>query len=269
MAELGQTDDPRALIPGDPDAIAANAIALRQRAADAADAGDGLRSIDTGAWTGPAAERFHDKFSYEPGRWFTAADAMQAGAGALEDYVATLRWAQQQAAEAIQQWNAGQTATAEARARYESATQTSPFQDPGEAGRSGAQEILASAREQVRSVAHVVSRTLRDKASLAPEKSSWLDEVGDFLHDTGGHIVNGVASFGNAMLHHPGSTALAAAGIGLTMLSAGGEGLGVALDHRGRRGRRGTPQRGLGGRHRRRGQYHHRGDGQHRLPRRR
>jgi hypothetical protein len=50
----------------------------------------------------------------------------------------------------------------------------------------------------------VVSGTLRDKASLAPEKSSWLDEVGDLLHDTGGHIVNGVASFGNAMLHHPG-----------------------------------------------------------------
>jgi hypothetical protein len=44
MAELGQTDDPRALIPGAPDAIAANAVALRQRAADAGDAGDGLRS---------------------------------------------------------------------------------------------------------------------------------------------------------------------------------------------------------------------------------
>lgn len=230
MAELGQTDEPRALIPGDPDAIAANAVALRQRAADAGNAGDGLRAIDTGAWTGPAAQRFHDKFRYEPGRWFTAADAMQAGAGALDDYAATLRWAQGQAAEAIRQWNAGQTATAEARARYKSAPQSSPFQDPGEAGRSAAQATLTAAREQVRSVARVVSRTLRDKGSLAPEKSSWLDEVGDFFHDTGGHIVNGIASFGNAMLHHPGSTALAAAGVGLTMLSAGGEGLGVVLD---------------------------------------
>jgi hypothetical protein len=230
MAELGETDDPRVLIPGDPDAIAANAVALRQRAANAGNAGDGLRSIDTGAWTGPAAERFHDKFSYEPGRWFTAADAMQAGAGGLDDYVATLRWAQRQAAEAVRQWNAGQAATVQARSRYEAAPRTSAFQDPGEAVRSAAREALTTARDQVRSVARVVSRTLRDKAFLAPEKSSWLDEAGDFLHDTGGHIVNGVASFGNAMLHHPGSTGLAAAGIGLAMVSAGGEGLGVALD---------------------------------------
>jgi hypothetical protein len=230
MAELGETDDARALVPGDPDAIAANGVALRQRAADAGNAGDGLRSIDTGAWTGPAAERFHDKFSYEPGRWFTAADAMQAGAGGLDDYVATLRWAQGQAAEAVRLWKSGSAATQQARTRYESAPQSTPFQDPGEADRLSAEQTLTTAREQVRSVARVVSGTLRDKASLAPEKSGWLDEVGDFLHDAGGHVVNGVASLGNAMLHHPGSTAMAAAGIGLAMISAGGEGLGVALD---------------------------------------
>jgi hypothetical protein len=152
MTELGETRDPRALVPGDPDAIAANAVALRQRAADAGNAGDGLRSIDTGAWTGPAAERFHDKFSYEPGRWFTAADAMQAGAGGLDDYVATLRWAQGQAADAIRLWNAGQAVTQQARSRYESAPPTTPFQDPGEADRSSAQQMLTTARDQVRSV---------------------------------------------------------------------------------------------------------------------
>src|SRR3954452_2487986 len=230
MAELGETGDPRVLVPGDPDAIAANAVALRQRAADAGGAGDGLRSIDTGAWPGPAAERFHDKFSYEPGRWFTAADAMQAGAGALDDYVATLRWAQGQAAEAIQVWNSAQAATAQARSEYESAPQTTPFQDPGEAARTSAQSMLTTARDQVRTAARVASGTLRDKASLAPEKSGWLDDVGDFLHDVGGHVVNGVASFGNAMVHNPGSVALAAAGIGLAAVSAGGEGLGLALD---------------------------------------
>ena len=57
-----------------------------------------------------------------------------------------------------------------------------------------------------------------------------MDELGDFVHDTAEHVVNGLASFGNAMLHHPGSTALAAAAIGRTMISAGGEGLGVTLD---------------------------------------
>jgi hypothetical protein len=208
MAELGQTQDPRALVPGDPDAIAGNAAVLRARAKAAGEAGDGLRSIDTGAWSGGAAERFHEKFSYEPGRWFTAADAMQAAAGALDDYVVTLRWAQSQASEALRLWNEGDAAT----------------------DRGRAQSILVTARSQVQSAGRIAARTLRDKASLAPEKSGWLDDIGDFVHDTGGHLVNGLASLGNAMLNHPGSTAAAAAGIGLAALSSGGEGLGFALD---------------------------------------
>lgn len=37
-------------------------------ALEAASAGDGLVNIGTGAWTGPAAEEFRDKFSYEPNK---------------------------------------------------------------------------------------------------------------------------------------------------------------------------------------------------------
>src|SRR6266511_5737016 len=207
MAELGETQDARALVPGDPDAIAENAAALRARAKAAGDAGDGLRSIDTGSWSGAAAQRFHEKFSYEPGKWFTAADAMQAGAGSLDDYVSTLRWAQGQAAEAIRLWDQGEAATRTARAAYESAARQAeaaqqslpPFSDPGEADRSQAQTLLATARTQVDSAGRTAAGTLRDKASLAPEKSSWLDDVGDFVHDVGGHVVNGFASVGNAM----------------------------------------------------------------------
>jgi hypothetical protein len=225
-------------VPGDPNAIAENAVALRSRAKAAGDAGEGLRAVDTGAWSGAAAERFHEKFSYEPGKWFTAADAMQAGGGALDDYVATLRWAQGQAAEAVRLWNQGDAATDRARAQYEStASQAAaagqsppPFSDPGTADRTQAQSILVAARAQTASAGRIAARTLQDKAALAPEKSGWLDEVGDFVHDTGGHLVNGLASLGNAMLHHPGSTATAAAGIGLAALSSGGEGLGFALD---------------------------------------
>jgi hypothetical protein len=43
-------------------------------------------------------------------------------------------------------------------------------------------------------------------------------------------VVNGIASFGNAMLHHPGETAAMVGGIALAGISAGGEGLGIALD---------------------------------------
>ncbi|WP_190812610.1 hypothetical protein [Saccharopolyspora pogona] len=44
------------------------------------------------------------------------------------------------------------------------------------------------------------------------------------------HFVNDLASVGNAILNHPTDVAMAAAGIGLMAVSAGGEGLGIALD---------------------------------------
>jgi hypothetical protein len=74
------------------------------------------------------------------------------------------------------------------------------------------------------------ARVLNAEADVAPEKSGWLDDVGDFFTDVGADVVNSLASVGNAMLHHPGEVAAAAAGIGLTMVSAGGDGLGLALD---------------------------------------
>lgn len=238
MAELGQTRNPRELVPGDPDAIEENARVLRTRAASTDDAGEGLRAIDTGSWEGPAARAFHDKFSYEPGKWFTAADALQAGAGALGDYTATLRWAQTQAAEAIRLWNQGEAATQQAVAEHDTALAQAgaqnqpapPFTDPGEADRQAARETLSRARRQLAEAGDVAAATLHTKASAAPEKSSWLDDVGDFLSDAGAHVVNGVASFGNAMVNHPGDMLAAAAGIGLTALSAAGEGTGLALD---------------------------------------
>ena len=71
---------------------------------------------------------------------------------------------------------------------------------------------------------------MNSEADAAPEKSSWLDAVGDFFKDVGADVVNGLASVGNAMIHHPGELATAVAEIGLTLVSAGGDGLGVALD---------------------------------------
>ena len=119
MAELGETRDPVALIPGKPEAIEENARVLQARAAEAGDAADGLKAIDTGARQGPAASAFHDKFSYEPGKWYAAADSLQAASGALNDHASTLRWAQAQAAEAISLWNQGQAATQQAKASHD------------------------------------------------------------------------------------------------------------------------------------------------------
>lgn len=121
MAELGYTRDPRELVEGDPAAIEDNARVLRARAERAAHAGEGLRAIDSGFWEGPAAQAFHQRFSYEPGKWFTAATSLEAGAEEVEGYAGTLRWAQDQAAEAIRLWDRGEAATQRACAAHEAA----------------------------------------------------------------------------------------------------------------------------------------------------
>ncbi len=211
MAELGQTQDPAALIPGNPEAIEENARVLQARAGEAGGAADGLKAIDTGAWQGPAATAFHDKFSYEPGKWYAAADSLQAASGALNDYAGTLRWAQAQAVEAVSLWTQGQAATQQAKASYDQAAaqaqannQPPPvFTDPGETQRQAARDALNRARAQLADSGNITAQTLRDRAGQAPQKSGWLDDVGDTLAQAGADVVNAMASAGNAMLNHP------------------------------------------------------------------
>ncbi|WP_116201537.1 putative T7SS-secreted protein [Amycolatopsis circi] len=238
MAELGQTQEPTELVKGDAAAIEENVRALRGRADSAGRASDGLKSLDTGAWQGPAARDFHDKFSYEPAKWYTAADSLLSAADALAGYASTLRWAQSQATEAIAAWNKAQAATQQAQQQHNDASTRAaangqpppPFSDPGEAARRAAQATLDNARRQLSDAGDDAAAAITEATAGAPEDSSWLDDAGNFLADAGGHLVNGLASFGNAMINHPGEVAAAAAGIGLTVISSAGEGLGAALD---------------------------------------
>src|SRR3954454_7587694 len=130
MAELGQTHDPRALIPGDPSAIRANSTALQTRSEHVEKVGDGLVDIDTGAWTGSAADDFRNKFSYEPNKWYLAADSLATAADALNTYVHVLEWAQQQAGEAIRLWDEAQAETERAQQSYQQAATQAPPEHP-------------------------------------------------------------------------------------------------------------------------------------------
>lgn len=196
-AELGSTRDPQALIPGNPEAIEDNARVLRTLGQAATDAGDGLRGVDTGAWGGPAANAFHDTFSYEPPKWHTVGDALTDAATALTGYADTLRWAQGQAAEAIRLWEAGQRATQQAQAQHNAAVehanqqnqanaaagnpntvQVAPFTDPGEQQRQAARDLLQRARQQLTEAGDRTTEVLRGHTHNAPEGRDWLDELG-------------------------------------------------------------------------------------------
>src|ERR1700733_2532220 len=107
-AELGQTNDPAALIPGSAASIYATEGALIQYGDLLVEAGTGLRQIDTTAgWSGAAADAFREVYHGQPSRWLQAGDAFHDAANALDNYAATLSWAQQEAAAAIDLWNSG------------------------------------------------------------------------------------------------------------------------------------------------------------------
>ncbi|GAA0534875.1 WXG100 family type VII secretion target [Saccharopolyspora thermophila] len=256
-AELGTTQDPKALIPGDAGALQTIAQQMTAYGDALHNAGTGLRRIDTTeGWSGAAADSFRDVFDGEPPKWLEAGDAFHDGAAALTSYAATLSWAQTQAQEAIRLWNEGDAAAEQAKAAHDQAVQRAqkdaaaktangtpttapaiPFHDPGEAKRAAARELLDRARDQLRRVGDTAADELGKARDKAPEHPGFWDGVGDVLGDIGDglvnigtHLVNDLASVGNAMLNHPTDVAMAAAGVGLMAISAGGEGLGIALD---------------------------------------
>lgn len=243
-AELGATTDPKALVPGEPTAVHRTAAAMRAYGDRLHEAGEGLKRIDSSeGWEGEAAEQFRSAFDGEPIKWLEAGDCFHHASGALEQYCESLTWAQGQAAEAIRLWNEGEAATQQAKADHARAVEQAhqqappgtttpqiPFQDPGEAKRQAARETLQRARDQLASAggraADVVGRA-RDKA---PEEQSWLAQAGDALGNAAATVVNGLASFGNAAINHPGMVAGVVGGAALTAVSSAGMAGGVALD---------------------------------------
>lgn len=190
MAELGETADPKALIEGDPDAVFENARVLDARSRDATAAADQLRRIDTGAWQGAASDKFREDHQTEVPRWSDAGESLENAALALTDFANCLAWAQGQAAEAIAQWEKGENATREAKAQHDRAVadadartranaqngdptvvQAPAFQDPGEASRQAARDMLARARQQLAGEGDRCAQAIRAEAELAPQDS--------------------------------------------------------------------------------------------------
>lgn len=256
-AELGQTNDPRALVPGDPGAIYSTEASMKMYGSMLREAGAGLGRIDTvGGWSGQAADGFRKVYHGQPGKWIEAADAFGAAASALDTYASSLTDAQQQAAEAIRLYNDGQAATEAGKAQHAQDVQAAqqqaavqaangipsvvpniPFVDPGEVSRAAARHLLETARAQLKGAgdgaATVVGRA-RDKA---PARPGFWSHVGNFFgtaardaEHAGSQVLNAVASTGNAMAHHPGDMAAAAGGLALTAVSGIGDGLGGLLD---------------------------------------
>lgn len=212
MTELGETLDPRVLIPGDPAGIAEVAGRLYNYATLLNEAGNGLARIDTqSGWQGAAADAFRAKFRGRPDAWLEAGACFLSAARALDDYVPVLSWAQQEASEAITQWHAG--------------------------SRQAALTILADARHRVADAGGTAASVIGRARDQAPQRPGFWSEVGGFLQGAlhkgetlGADAVDGLASMGNAVIANPGDDAGTLAGLLLGGVSAIGDAGGTALD---------------------------------------
>ena len=152
-------------------------------------------------------------------------------------------------------WNQGEQATQQAVAEYNRAVdqanqqagngqpvaQIGPFSDPGAGQRDAAQRLLGQARDGLTTAGNDAATTVGQACQKAPQKPGFWAKVGDFLGDAasavGGAVKetvltvgDAVASYGNAMIHHPEDVAMLIGGTMLAGVSAVGDGVGGLLD---------------------------------------
>lgn len=204
-AELGDTDDPKELVHGDPDALRKTADHLRKFADAFGNAAAGLKRLDTEHWTGQAADAFRAKYQPHPDQWSRAADACEKAASSLQAYAETVSWAQDTAAEAARlyaqaQQQSQQAADAYQRQQQAEARALPPFKDPGDAGRQRARDLLSRARQSRDHEAEAAKAAIDAGAAEAPEKPGFLDRLGDDIGDTFGFAKDSLVHYTGGVL---------------------------------------------------------------------
>jgi hypothetical protein len=184
VAELGQTDNPKDLIPGEPELISGDLRELVGNIQRMSGIKDDLGGIDPSQWTGEASDAFRSVFATEPAKWAQAVETVGDKAQALADFGDVLTWGQREAQRAIEQFTQAQAASRSAAAQYnaqaqqvQAAGQTmAPFQDPGQGAAQDAQQILDNARGKVEAVGGMVAKRLGFQKN---EDGSYSKKFGD------------------------------------------------------------------------------------------
>lgn len=210
---LGESDDPKDLIHGDPGAMRGRAGELENLSKNFQSTGEGLRGISVGNFEGEAADAYHQTINEEVPKWLTAAASAGAASGALNALAPVVESAQTQAAEAIRLWNEAKQKEAEwesKRDAYDDAVDRKnagaditlpphPGENPGPGLRNHAVETLNRARESRNTAAATAAAAFKDAADDAPEKppggERLLANLGD-LREVGnmftGHMLVGL-----------------------------------------------------------------------------
>jgi hypothetical protein len=168
--QLGETKDPKKLIPGEVGHVRANVTELDDENSRITGLHQVFGRISTPGWSGGLAlAAYETKRDAELKKWSAFEDLLEAASSALATYAGALSSAQSRAQDAIDKWEAGERATDAAVTAYNDAVKRynaascappspfgqpqlrpgppGPFHDPGQALRDEAEQILEDARK--------------------------------------------------------------------------------------------------------------------------
>ncbi|MDH3022566.1 putative T7SS-secreted protein [Gordonia alkanivorans] len=197
--ELERTNNPKELVLGDPAGIRELAGKFTDFAGNFTSAGEGLRGISAGDWTGDGAQGFGDAIGSQVPKWFAAAEAASKAAAALTSWAGVVEFAQQKAAEAVRVWEEGKRKQAEwdeKRRQYNSELDdyqnnrrdtppVHPGPDPWPGYREEARRILKIGRDHRNSAAPGTKAELSGAANLAPPMPSAFEQAQMSAKDIG------------------------------------------------------------------------------------
>jgi DNA-binding SARP family transcriptional activator/LysM repeat protein len=182
--ELGETDNPRRLVPGDGEQLRASARELRDHSSTHTAIADGHRTLPNTGWAGAAADQYAATVTQRITRHDRAADATRDAAAALEDYADSVDWAHRRAAEAIDLHDAD-TTTSSGNGRDpagNAAPQAAP-PDP-QARRAEARDLLDFTRGQLGTIAEDTRVRVRRAHDLLPDPTPALTPTDPALAHT-------------------------------------------------------------------------------------
>ncbi|MEU1459294.1 putative T7SS-secreted protein [Streptomyces sp. NPDC005727] len=186
--QLGESEDPKELIHGDPAKLRETAGHLRNFATSFGAVAAGMRKLDSSEFKGEAADAFRRKFATHQVKWGQTAEACGQAAEALENFAHTVEWAQAQAREAVAKYREGKSASDEHLQKvrtYNLAVELGrkdpgpkpSEQDPGDEARHAAEQFLSDARRQRTQHAAEAADRLRAALQHAPHEPSALNQL--------------------------------------------------------------------------------------------
>ncbi|MBF6134926.1 hypothetical protein IU501_18180 [Nocardia otitidiscaviarum] len=186
--ELGETEDPKELIRGEPSAIteAGNSLGKLSQAAD--QTGEGLRAVgNISDWHGLGADGYRVGFSPQPGKWTEAADAFTDAKTALEAWASAVSAAQGLAADAIAEWKAAVQERRRVLAWWRSLTDEqkdkTTVTDTWSPRFQAARDILSRARTNRDTAADQTVASLSAAKAAAPEEPPFVSRMAANLED--------------------------------------------------------------------------------------